>query len=251
MKYFSFNLHEASVDILGELSPQCLRRENPMKKSIQPFETDLSYLTAEAEFIKARCTRQYIQIRLRDLNSPEAQLDSKTIVGESRKVMEDNLSLHLEKATKTEKAIRNTIDSRLSATRSVYGDAHLGIQSLESQHCLNGDERLTLTVLAIGGVSPVTLNDAVAVMGHLSPLSTEDILAIVIKPTSLEAWASGRDMFQRLVKLGLISLDYVWSTNWPEAIMSASPRLTSKTFACVTGIDGACDGDAESEAGHP
>ncbi len=214
-----------------------------MKTNKIPFDSDLEYLQAEVEYLTARCNRLYIQIRLRDLTSPEAQTENRTIVGESRKVQTDNLQLLLDKAITTEQHIRDSIDGRLSITRSTYGDHHLGIQQLESIHSLTGNERMLLTLLTIAGISPLMMNRAVADLGHMVPLSVEDILTIITTPKNLESWSDGRDMVQRLVKCGLISLDYVFSESWPESIMGATPHLTARTFACISGIDGACDGD--------
>jgi len=211
-----------------------------MTKQYQPFESYLDYLDAESQFLKALCTKLGIQQHLDELSSTENQMESKTIVGKTEKVQSENLQLLLSKALKIEQDTRNRIDARLSHTIQSYGDSHLGIQQMESFYKLTGEERLLLTVLSIAGISPRTLNDSVASLALYGPLSVEDLLAVVLNPQDFQSWSEGKDMVTKLVKQGLVTLDFIFPESWPESIFGATARLSTNAFGCITGMDGGC-----------
>ena len=205
--------------------------------SITPFSTDADYIQTELAWLSARTARLHSSHELREA---EQELDLRgTRLGRRHKpVAAEEARRQVEVHRAEEKLLRSEIDARLKATRKA--GVVLGIDYLCDEHGLSEDERLALltaTVPCLGeGLTQRVLGK---LDSYIVSSPSVEMLILLTEAESVEDRLAVRAMFAssevRLVRCGLVTMDFFNKEASPADLPGAQFSLTASAFNKIVG----------------
>lgn len=193
-----------------------------------PYESDLEYLQDELEWIEERARRRELEGRIADhfSNGRESWETSDDII--------EHLDSQLDRRKAREAKLRDSIDSRLEATRTA--GTRLALDKLVAMYGLDDMERKILLLTGSVGFSRRFNELFKALPGGSFGLTVEAIFSFfdldfvdrmekrrIFSPTS------------PLISHDLISVDVLGSLNNPEDLLEANVGLSNRIFSHMVG----------------
>jgi hypothetical protein len=146
----------------------------------------------------------------------------------------------LEQAEVEERGIRDAVDERLAVHRATEGVCKLGLDHLNNEHDLNGDERLVLLIATIFAVSKRHAHQIFdALDGSQFFTLTVDDMITLIDPPGMDGRARARLLFHRgapLVKNRLVTVDVHHTVATPTDLLDARVSITDQALAVMVGV---------------
>ena len=204
---------------------------NAGKSARVPFKDDLTYLTSEFAWIKARSARIGAQ---RDGGSAPVLARPRRRVGQTEPVAE--CECRLTSLRTTEDSLRQEIDARLALNRD--GGPELGLDRLCREHGLLDFERLVLlvgTLPVVGNLMAASYLEGASVLGVSGTIDLETVWSFL----EMDSDARIRSLVcflpaSALLREGLVYFGYKPAT--PGDLARSGVEVSGKTLAVLTGI---------------
>jgi len=205
--------------------------------SITPFATNADYIQTELAWLTARTCRLHAQHELREAEQ-EVDVRGTRLGRRHRPVAAEEARRQVEVHRAEEKLLRSEIDARLKVTRQA--GVVVGLDSLCAEHGLNDNERLALltaTVPCLGeGLTQRVLGK---LDSYIVSSPSVEMLILLTEAESVGDRLAVRAMFAssevRLVRCGLVAMDFFNKEASPADLPGAQFSLTASTFNKIVG----------------
>ena len=208
--------------------------------SSTPFATDPEYMQAEIGWLAARTARLAAEQELR-----EAERDTNihgTRVGRRHKPVAAEEARRIAAIFRAkEDRLRAAIDARLDVTRKA--GTTVGLDRICDEHDLTGDERLVLLIAAIPTLGEKLTQETLGRLdAYIVSSPSVEMIILLTEAESVEDRLKVRALFNspevKLIKAGLISMDFHTREAAPSDLPGAQFSLTESTFRAIFGIAG-------------